>query len=121
VSSPFSFTMGPVGPTGLTGPAGSPPAVSLGSVSVAGAANVTLTAPQAVPLVLELTGALTASITVFDPSAPGTQKTVFNNTTGAFTVTYAPVGGTGFLIAQTKRAIGYVNGAAAFVRVTPDT
>lgn len=88
------------------------------SLSVAGGANVTLTQPQASNNILEFTGALTANINVFVPLA-AQQWTVFNNTTGAFTLTVIGATGTGIVIAQTKRAIVYADGTNV-VRVTAD-
>jgi hypothetical protein len=93
---------------------------NLNSVSVAGATNVTLTTLQAACGILELTGAITANITVFVPNTKGLCYTVLNSTTGAFTVTIAPVAGTGFVIATNKRASGYVNGTTVFVRTGAD-
>ena len=76
------------------------------TLSVAGAANVTLTSTsgatnQANNAIYEFTGALTGSITVFVPAT--TRKfTVYNNTTGAYTLTMAVVGtpGTTYTVIQ---------------------
>lgn len=67
--------------------------------SVAGGANVTLTAAEASYGVLWFTGALTANITVTVPAAKS-GWTVFNRTTGNFTLTIKPVGGLGQLVVR---------------------
>jgi hypothetical protein len=71
--------------------------------------------------VIEVSGTLTSNATINLPNQPGMACDLFNNTSGAFTVTFAAAGGTGFAIAQGTRARGYVNGSSAFVRVSPDT
>jgi hypothetical protein len=67
------------------------------SKDVAGSANVTLTTNNADPTaessnkVIEFTGTLTGSITVFIPAVEN-NYIFFNNTSGAFTLTVAPTG-----------------------------
>ena len=67
------------------------------SKSVAGSANVTLTTANADPTaessnkVIEFTGTLTGSITVFIPAVEN-NYIFFNNTAGAFTLDVAPTG-----------------------------
>lgn len=95
-----------------------PPTTGKLSLSVAGAANVTLTQAQANNHILEFTGALTGNISVFVP-LPAKQYTVFNNTTGAFTLTVIGATGAGIAIGQGKRAIVYADGTNV-VRVTAD-
>jgi hypothetical protein len=95
-----------------------PPVTGRLSLSVAGGANVTLTAAQAANDILEFTGAITANINVVVPTQPQ-QWTVFNNTTGAFTLTVKTNAGTGIVVASTKRAILYSDGTNV-VRVTAD-
>lgn len=70
------------------------------SKSVAGAANVTLTQDEQSRDVITLTGALTGSINIV---ADNTERewTVYNNTTGAFTLTYKNAG-TGIAVTQGK-------------------
>jgi hypothetical protein len=89
------------------------------SLSVAGGANVTLTAAEARNDILEFTGALTANISVILPVAEK-QYTVFNNTTGAFTLA-VDVAGTpgGTTVGQGLRAIVYADGTN-IVRATAD-
>jgi hypothetical protein len=88
------------------------------SKSVAGAANVTLNSNVYEADVLELTGAITANIQVIVPLSAH-QWTVFNNTTGAFTVTVIGATGTGIVVGQAKRAILYADGTNV-VRATAD-
>ncbi len=86
--------------------------------NVAGAVDVTLSVDEAQTQILELSGVLTASISVIVPTSPW-QWTVRNGTTGAYTVTVKTSAGTGITIAQTKRAIIYCDGTNV-VRVTAD-
>lgn len=74
------------------------------SVSVAGNTNVTLNATQAAAEYLTLTGALTGNITVYT-SATAKRTTVYNNTSGAYTVTFAAVGGNGVVVKQGLRSL----------------
>lgn len=92
------------------------------SVDVAGSANVTLTSnnsttntddsstdDQVHNAVLEFTGALTGNIHVFT-DAVETKYTVFNNTSGSYTLTFAPTGGTGVALKQGAKTLVYTNG-----------
>jgi hypothetical protein len=92
------------------------------SVDVAGSANVTLTSnnytsntddsstdDQVHNAVLEFTGALTGDIHVFT-DAVETKYTVFNNTTGSQTLTFAPTGGTGVILKQGAKTLVYTDG-----------
>jgi hypothetical protein len=88
------------------------------SKSVAGAVDVTLNANEYQAEILELTGAITANINVFVPLT-SRQWTVFNNTTGAFTVTVIGATGTGIVVGQGMRAILYADGTNV-VRATAD-
>jgi hypothetical protein len=69
------------------------------SLSIAGSANVTLTATQAGVAIITLTGAITANIAVIVPAASG-QWVFENNTTGAYTVTVKTASGTGIAVTQ---------------------
>lgn len=74
------------------------------SKSVAGSSNVTLTATNGVSdesrnRVYGFTGLLTGNITVIRPAA-NQLKTVYNNTTGAFTLTDIGASGTGVVVPQ---------------------
>jgi hypothetical protein len=96
------------------------------SVNVAGSANVTLTSnnstsntddsstdDQVHNAILEFSGALTGNIHVFT-DAVETKYTVFNNTSGAYTVTLAPTGGTGSVIKQGTKTLVYTNGTTMY-------
>ena len=94
------------------------------SVSVAGSSNVTLTSnnstsntddsstdDQVHNAILEFTGTLTGDIHVFT-DAVETKYTVFNNTSGAYTLTFAPTGGTGVALKQGTKTLVYTDGTA---------
>jgi len=96
------------------------------SVDVAGSANVTLTSnnsttntddsatdDQVHNAVLEFTGALTGNINVFT-DAVETKYTVFNNTTGSYTLTFAPTGGSGVALKQGAKTLVYTDGSTMF-------
>ena len=96
------------------------------SVSVAGNANVTLTSnnsttntddsatdDQVHNAVLEFTGALTGNINVFT-DAVETKYTVFNNTSGSYTLTFAPTGGAGVELKQGAKTLVYTDGSTMF-------
>ena len=96
------------------------------SVDVAGNANVTLTSnnstsntddsstdDQVHNAILEFTGALTGDIHVFT-DAVETKYTVFNNTTGSQTLTFAPTGGTGVELKQGAKTLVYTDGTTMF-------
>ena len=86
------------------------------SKDVAGSANVTLTTANADPTaessnkVIEFTGTLTGSITVFIPAVEN-NYIFFNNTSGAYTLTIAPTGhaANGVAITQGAHTIMYNN------------
>ncbi|MGK2897201.1 MAG: hypothetical protein ACSLE9_00740 [Burkholderiaceae bacterium] len=73
------------------------------SLSVAGGADVTLSAEQARCEILNFTGALTANINVIAPDGPQ-RWVVCNNTSGAFTLTVKTAAGTGIAVTQGKAA-----------------
>lgn len=88
------------------------------SISVAGSSSVTLTRAQALNAVLKFTGVLTGNITVYIPvianaaiTPPTTtigalrKYTIWNATTGAFTITIktSAVGSAGIVVTQTKK------------------
>jgi len=92
------------------------------AVNVAGSANVTLTSnnstsntdddatdDQVHNAVLEFTGALTGDINVFT-DAVETTYTVFNNTSGSQSLTFAPTGGTGVALKQGAKTLVYTDG-----------
>ena len=96
------------------------------SVDVAGSSNVTLTSnnsttntddsstdDQVHNAVLEFTGALTGNINVFT-DAVETKYTVFNNTSGSYTLTFAPTGGAGVELKQGAKTLVYTDGSTMF-------
>lgn len=88
------------------------------SKNVAGGTDVTLTAIEAANRILEFTGALTANISVI---VPATTKilAIYNNTSGAFTLTVKVSGQTGVAVGQGNRAMLYCNGTDV-VRLAAD-
>jgi len=66
---------------------------------------------------IEVTGALTGNRNLIVPA--NGQWSIFNNTTGAFTLTVKTQSGTGVSVGQTKRCILIADGTNV-VRVTPD-
>jgi len=96
------------------------------SVNVAGSANVTLTSnnsttntddsstdDQVHNKVIEFSGALTGNINVFTDAVEG-EYVVFNNTSGSYSLTYAPTGGTGVIIPQGSKSIVYTDGSVMY-------
>lgn len=91
---------------------------------VSGNVNITLLPAEYYNVVMEFTGILTGNINIvvpiiFQNLSECWQWTVFNNTTGAFTLTIKTTLGTGITIGQGKRAIVYCDGTNV-VRVTAD-
>lgn len=80
------------------------------SKSVAGGVNVTLTAVEAGNGILVFTGALTANISVIVPATPTRPWIVYNNTSGAFTLTVKTAAGTGQVVTQSKVALLFSDG-----------
>lgn len=93
------------------------------SLSVAGAADVTLSRVQGLNKVFKFTGVLTDDIVVFIPAALGSSRKfiVWNATTGAFTLTVKTTtgGSTGVVIVQTKKSVCFHDGTD--VTVTDST
>lgn len=81
------------------------------SLSVAGSSNVTLTTSQSQNLYFNFTGILTGNINVIYPASAGRLIIVNNATTGAFTLTITPSGGTGFLVTQGSTQMVLIDGA----------
>lgn len=89
--------------------------------SVAGSSNVTLTAVEAQNAVYEFTGVLTGNISVLVPPTTSNREfTVFNNTTGAFTLTVKTTAGgsTGIAVTQTKKRKLYHDGTNVLDPIT---
>lgn len=88
------------------------------SLSVAGSSNVTLTRTQGLNKLFKFTGVLTGNINVLFPAALGCarQFTVWNATTGAFTLTVKTTtgGSVGVAITQTKKVICAHDGTDVF-------
>ncbi len=83
------------------------------SVSIAGSSNPTLATDHLVARHIELTGAITANLTVYLPlvaSDEGLFWVFHNNTSGAYTVTIQSTSGTGKAVVQGKRAMLYWDG-----------
>lgn len=80
------------------------------SKSVAGGSNVTLTGAEAANKIIVLTGALTGNIDVIFPANDASDWIIYNNTTGAFTLTVKCAAQTGFAIGQTKHCVAYCDG-----------
>lgn len=88
------------------------------SISIAGTGDITLTSAQCAARVITLTGLLTGARNVIFVNG-SRDWIVFNNTTGAFSVTLKRSGQTGFVIAQGMHAIAYYNGTD-IARATAD-
>jgi hypothetical protein len=72
--------------------------------SVAGSSDITLTTAEALNMIQEYTGVLTGNINVIVP-AYSKLYAVYNNTTGAFTLTVKTASGSGVAVTQTKKTI----------------
>lgn len=88
------------------------------SKSVAGSADVTLTANNGASdesrnAFQAYTGVLTGSINVIAP-AQSRSYILYNNTTGSFTLTFKPSGGTGVVLPQGWMGKVWTDGATAF-------
>lgn len=68
--------------------------------SVAGSSNVTVSASEAQNLYHHLTGTLTGNIDYIFPATAGGDFIIYNNTSGAYSVTVKPSGGTGLVVPQ---------------------
>lgn len=79
------------------------------SKSVAGSSDVTLTQDEQRRKVLVLTGALTGNISVI-VDATVWDWTIYNNTTGSYTLTVKVSGQTGVAVVQGKRTMVYCDG-----------
>jgi hypothetical protein len=88
------------------------------SVSVAGGVDVQLGNAAANCNFIKLTGAITANIVVYVPNRPW-QYTVFNNTSGAFTVTFSTLSGAGVVVGQGLKAMLQSDGLD-MLRLTAD-
>lgn len=83
------------------------------SKSVAGTGSVTLTAAEAAYNIINFTGILTGNKTVVMPNNIN-EWLMYNNTTGAFTLTVKTSAGVGVVITQSSRRLTYSDGADVF-------
>lgn len=88
------------------------------SISVAGSSDVVLTDFQSSHGMLSFTGVLTGNISVILPLTAGRAWHIFNNTTGAFTLTVRGSTGAGRVISQGKRDILITDGSNFYSAVT---
>lgn len=88
------------------------------SKDVAGGSDVTLTPYEASNDIIECTGALTADINLI-VSDNTKILAIYNNTTGAYTLTVKTSAGTGIVVAQGMRAMLYCDGTNV-VRLAAD-
>jgi hypothetical protein len=88
------------------------------SKSVAGSANITLSAVEAGNGILRFTGAITANISVIVPASPTRGWIIQNLTSGAFTVTVKLATGTGTVISQGYNASIWTDGTDVYHAVT---
>ena len=81
--------------------------------------TVTLSSTQYRPPTIIVTGVLTASVTYRVPSGVGGQWIVFNNTSGAFNVTFDSGGaGTSVIVPQGQKVLIYCDGTNVALGVT---
>lgn len=83
------------------------------SLSVAGSADVTLSNTQASYRVITCTGTLTGNINLIVPARTST-FVIFNNTSGAYTLTVKVSGGTGVAVGQGYRHLLYTDGTNVY-------
>lgn len=96
-----------------------PPGIGALSKSVAGSTDVTLASVEYVNSYYTFTGVITGNINVIFPAVGAWQVTIFNSTTGAFTLTAKAASGTGIVVATAKKAILQFDGTNV-VRLTAD-
>ncbi|MBO2926640.1 gp53-like domain-containing protein [Metapseudomonas otitidis] len=89
------------------------------SKSIAGNANITLTATEGRYSIIELNGAITGNIQVIFPASPR-QWLVLNNTSGSFSVTCKTASGSGVVVEQSKPTKLYCDGTKISVAAQPD-
>lgn len=83
--------------------------VTLLNLNVAGSSDVTETSTQAQNIIQQFTGTLTGNINVIVPNTVQLYY-IFNNTSGAHTLTVKTAAGTGFLVPQGTHVILYCDG-----------
>lgn len=87
--------------------------------SVAGGTDVALTDNEATYAQLEFTGALTANINVSMADVANVTH-IYNNTSGAFTLTVIPVAGSGVAVTQGNRVMIGLDGAGNAYALTAE-
>ena len=85
--------------------------------NVAGSSNVTLTTAETQNKLLTFVGALTGNIEVIFPAIVNVYY-LFNDTSGAFTLTVKTLAGTGFVLPQGQRIIAFCDGVDIFAAQT---
>ncbi len=89
------------------------------SIDVAGGIDVVIVDFNATFAQLDITGALTVDISLILPDEKN--MTLFSNkTTGGFTITIKPAGGTGIVITQGSRCIIACDGAGTAYKAAPE-
>lgn len=84
------------------------------TVKALSASNVTLTAIEANAAVIELTGTLSAAVSVIVPVSGARQWTVINSCTGNFRVTFRTAAGAGVILPSAGAALVYHDGSNTF-------
>lgn len=79
------------------------------NISVAGSSDVTLTSTQARNFYQNLTGALTGNISLIFPATAGSYYSIKNATSGAYTITAKPSGGTGIVLPQGQTVLIFID------------
>lgn len=82
------------------------------AANVAGSSDVTLSTTNAGNLVHNLTGIITANINYIFPATAGRFLIINNATTGSFSITVKPSGGTGVVIPQGTKQFIYIDSSA---------
>lgn len=90
------------------------------NLNVAGSADITLTSPQFSSNIIRFFGVLTGDINVMVPAAVHT-FIVFNDTTGAHSITVKVSGQTGVVAQQANKQLLYCNGTDVFFGNTINT
>src|ERR1700752_449084 len=85
--------------------------------NVAGNTDVTLTAAEGANKVISLTGALTGNINVIVTNTISVYY-IFNNTSGAFSVTVKTAAGTGITVLQRTHDVGVCDGTNVYRAIT---
>ena len=79
----------------------------------AASSNITLTTDEASNVFQTITGTLGANIDYIFPASAGRSYFIYNNTSGAFTITAKPSGGTGIVLPQGAVSEVFINPTSA--------